>query len=83
MDQAEVDQAFTDGDVVNEAFRFVECRFNGTPCWECNRRSTIASISEGVVVVSCEGCGGATLIGPLARFWSPGAASPVRARYRR
>ena len=44
MDQAEVSQAFTDSDVVNEAFRFVECHFNGTPCWECNGRSTIASI---------------------------------------
>ncbi len=83
MDQAEVSQAFTDSDVVNEAFRFVECHFNGTPCWECNGRSTIASIISGVVIASCDKCGGATPIGPLARFWSPDAVRTVRARARR
>lgn len=82
MYQAEVGQAFTDGDVVNEAFGFVWRHFNGTECWECKGRSTVASIISGVVIASCEKCGGATPIGPLASFWSPGAASAARARSR-
>ncbi|MER7577188.1 hypothetical protein [Streptomyces sp. NPDC126514] len=62
-----------DSATVSRAFTFVEGRFSGTPCWECKGRETIGTIYQGIVIASCEGCGGATRIGPLARLWDPSA----------
>ena len=53
-------------DQVNRVFAWAERRFNGSPCRECQGRSTVAHIVQLAVIVSCEDCGGATLKGRLA-----------------
>ncbi|NUK07447.1 hypothetical protein HRW18_05345 [Streptomyces lunaelactis] len=51
---------------VGQAFASIE-RFRGTACRECQSRQTVPLLYEGVVVVSCENCGGATRMGRLAQ----------------
>ncbi|NUQ96414.1 MAG: hypothetical protein HOY79_07545 [Streptomyces sp.] len=58
-------------DDVGRAFAFAQRTYSGTPCQECKGRSTVGTIYQGVVSASCEDCGGATRIGPLARVVPP------------
>ncbi|MGW7361996.1 hypothetical protein ACWGI8_00860 [Streptomyces sp. NPDC054841] len=51
---------------VTAAFAHVQKQFSRTPCRECRGRNTVALVYEGVVIVSCESCGGATRKGQLA-----------------
>lgn len=53
-----------DASQVAAAFRAIQ-QFRGTPCRECQSRQTVPLIYEGVVIVSCEDCGGATRKGRL------------------
>lgn len=62
-----------DSATVSRAFAFVERRYSRTPCRECKGRKTIGTICQGIVIASCEECGGATRIGPLVRLWDPQA----------
>lgn len=48
-------------------------QFRGTACRECQSRQTIPMIYQGVVIVSCESCGGATPKGRLVSS-APAAA---------
>lgn len=70
MDSATTDRAFT----------FVERRYGGTPCMECKSRKTVGTLYQGTVIASCENCGRATPIGPLARLWNPGKGRGRAAR---
>lgn len=68
-------------DEVGGAFSFVQRTYRGTPCRECKGRSTVGTIYLGMVLASCEDCGGATRIGPLARVVPPaGSARGVPGR---
>lgn len=48
-----------DASQVDAAHRSIQ-QFRGTPCRECLSRQTVPLIYQGVVMVSCESCGGAT-----------------------
>ncbi|NUK22086.1 hypothetical protein [Streptomyces lunaelactis] len=52
---------------VNEAFAEAERRYNRTECRDCRGCSTFALINMGVIVVSCQDCGGATRKGRLVQ----------------
>ena len=68
-------------DDTNRAFSFVQRTYSGTLCQECKGSRTVGTIYLGVVSASCEDCGGATRIGPLARILPPaGATQGVRGR---
>ncbi|WP_432155770.1 hypothetical protein [Streptomyces sp. bgisy153] len=58
---------------VSAAFTFVERTYGRTPCHHCKGRQTIGTICQGVVIASCEDCGGGTRIGALAALWNPQA----------
>ncbi|WP_326648372.1 MULTISPECIES: hypothetical protein [unclassified Streptomyces] len=51
---------------VGQAFASIE-RFRHTRCRECQSQQTVPLINQGVVIVSCENCGGATRKGRLAQ----------------
>lgn len=51
---------------VGKAFAHVQQRFSRTACRECRGPNTVAYVYEGVVIASCEDCGGATPKGRLA-----------------
>jgi translation initiation factor 2 beta subunit (eIF-2beta)/eIF-5 len=55
-----------DASQVAQAFRWIE-QFRHTPCRECRSRQTFPLIYEGVVIVSCEDCGGSTPKGRLTK----------------
>ncbi|MEW2083482.1 hypothetical protein [Streptomyces sp. NPDC005283] len=59
-----------DAKQVGQAFASIE-RFRRTPCRECQSRQTVPLINQGVVIVSCENCGGAT---PKGRLVQPATA---------
>jgi translation initiation factor 2 beta subunit (eIF-2beta)/eIF-5 len=54
-----------DASQVVEAQRCIE-QFRHTPCRECQSRQTVPLIYQGLVIVSCENCGGATPKGRLS-----------------
>ena len=55
-----------DAHQVDAAHRSIQ-QFRGTACRECQSRQTVPLIYEGVAVVSCENCGGATRKGRLTQ----------------
>ncbi|GLW46609.1 hypothetical protein Stsp02_22710 [Streptomyces sp. NBRC 14336] len=69
-----------DSATTDRAFMFVERRYGGTPCMECRSRKTVGTLYQGTVIASCEDCGRATHIGPLARLWNPGRATTAPRR---
>ncbi|MFG3498605.1 hypothetical protein [Streptomyces sp. NPDC047928] len=55
-----------DSDCVTRRFTEARRLYGDAPCGECRGSGTITLVYEGVVVVSCPDCGGATRIGALA-----------------
>ena len=80
MNHERATEVFANAEEVNSAFSFVQQRFGRVPCRGCKGGGTDVLIVSSVVVASCPRCGTNTPIGPLSRFWSPGAASTARAR---